>query len=561
MYTKRNMSIFTAFILSFTLFIGNGHVLAEENQDGLENQTPEEQLTDQNVMSTAWFQTAGEASALFHQGYNIGKEKLDMKLEEGTDKTPAVVLDLDETVLDGSPFDALDIQTAGEASLDTWQESAEAEALPGALDFLNHADEKGVEIFYITGRADTLQEATVENLKEIGAPQANDDHVLLTEEDETGKQDRFDYVDENHDILLFFGDNLSDFSGFPKNQALDDRNNQVNDEQDKFGDKFIVFPNPMYGDWEDALYPDGDLTAEEKMKVRKDHLTYFSPKDDSSEAATLLDERLQDQNVMSIAWYQTSGEAEALYHQGYNIGAEKIDAALEEGDKQDPAIVLDLDETVLNGGPYNALMTKTGGQASLDEWQESAEAEALPGALDFLEYVDDQGVEIYYVTGRSDRLQDVTVENLEKLDAPQVDNDHVLLTKEDETGKQDRFDDINENHDILLFFGDNLSDFTGFPKDQALEARNQQVYDEQDEFGNQFIVFPNPMYADWEGALYPDGDLTAADKIMSRLGHLEYFQGGEIPDTASDYPLPILAGFFLMASGIILFVIRRKASS
>src|SRR5699024_7205587 len=131
--------------------------------------------------------------------------------------------------------DALGIKTGGEASLDEWQKSAEAEALPGALDFLNHADQKGVEIFYITGRSDKLQEATVQNLKNIGAPQANDDHVLLEKEDETGKQDRFDKVDENHDILLFFGDNLSDFSGFPKNQDLDARNEQVADEQDQFG--------------------------------------------------------------------------------------------------------------------------------------------------------------------------------------------------------------------------------------------------------------------------------------------------------------------------------------
>ncbi|MEW9676816.1 5'-nucleotidase, lipoprotein e(P4) family [Lentibacillus sp. L22] len=523
MHAKRRVSIFTVFMLSFSLLIGNSHVLAEKNQGEPEKQTPKEQLAEQNVMATAWFQTSGEAKALYHQAYNIGKEKLDAALEEGTDQDPAVVLDLDETVLDGSPFDALAIKTGGEASLDEWQESAEAEALPGALDFLHHADQQGVTIYYITGRSDKLQEATVKNLKKIGAPQADDDHVLLKQEGETGKQDRFDDVDKNHDILLFFGDNLSDFSGFPKNQPLDARNKQVNDEKDTFGDQFIVFPNPMYGDWESALYPDGDLTAEEKMQARKDHLTYFSPNDDSSDDATPDDKKLQDQNMTSIAWYQTAGEAEALYHQAYNIGKEKLDTNLEEGTNQNPAIVLDVDETVLDGGPYNATMTKTGGQASLDEWQESAKAEAVPGALEFLNYADDRGVEIYYVTGRSDRLQDATVENLEKIGAPQVDNDHVLLTKEGETGKQDRFDKIDENHDILLFFGDNLSDFTGFPKDQELAARNQQVDEEQDAFGDSFIVFPNPMYGDWESALY-DGDLTAEEKMQARKDHLDYFQ-------------------------------------
>src|SRR5699024_7415935 len=114
MHAKRNISIFTALMLSFSLFIGHSPVLAQDHQNGAENQTPKEQLADQNTMATAWFQTSGEATALFHQGYNIGKEKLDAALEEGTNQDPAVVLDLDETVLDGSPFDALGIKTGGE---------------------------------------------------------------------------------------------------------------------------------------------------------------------------------------------------------------------------------------------------------------------------------------------------------------------------------------------------------------------------------------------------------------------------------------------------------------
>nr|WP_308018167.1 HAD family acid phosphatase [Bacillus sp. SRB3LM] len=63
------------------------------------------------VMADAWYQTAGEVKTLYHQGYTIGKMKLDMALAKGTEKKPAIVLDLDETVVDNSPYQAMTVKT------------------------------------------------------------------------------------------------------------------------------------------------------------------------------------------------------------------------------------------------------------------------------------------------------------------------------------------------------------------------------------------------------------------------------------------------------------------
>lgn len=238
------------------------------------------QLTDQQLMADLWYQTAGETKALYHQGYNIGTLKLDAALAKGTSKKPAVVLDLDETVVDNSPHQAMSVK-AGKGypyKWDDWINKAEAEALPGAIDFLKHAESKGVDIYYISNRKANQLDATIKNLERISAPQATKEHILLQEAKEKGKEKRRELVSSTHDIVLLFGDNLSDFIGFD-GLSTPDRNKKVEELKAQFGEKFIVFPNPMYGDWEGSLYNyDFKKSDAEKDKVRRENLKSFEDK-------------------------------------------------------------------------------------------------------------------------------------------------------------------------------------------------------------------------------------------------------------------------------------------
>jgi 5'-nucleotidase (lipoprotein e(P4) family) len=240
---------------------------------------PAATISSQQLLSDLWFQTSGEAKALYYQGYNIGTMRLDQTLDKGTEKKPAVVLDLDETVFDNSPYQAYTAKENKEYpdQWDKWVASAKAKALPGAIDFLNHADKKGVDIYYISNRKESQKEATIKNLQLIGAPQATPDHVLLQQPEEKGKENRRQQVAKNHQILLFFGDNLSDFSGF-EGKELTERNAMVEQMKSQFGDKLIIFPNPMYGDWEGAIYHfDYSKSDEEKDQLRRNHLSEFQP--------------------------------------------------------------------------------------------------------------------------------------------------------------------------------------------------------------------------------------------------------------------------------------------
>lgn len=235
-------------------------------------------LHEQNTMSVLWFQTSGEAKALYYQGYNIGKMRLNEFLckqpkKRGL-KPPAIVLDIDETILDNSPHQAWNVKAANGHFMnwDEWINRFTAKPLPGAVDFLKYAHSKGVEIYYISNRKEAGKAATIRNLKQIGAPMADAAHVLLLQPGERGKENRRQQVARIHDIVLLFGDNLGDFSGFDYLSPAG-RVKAVEQRKEEFGKKLIVFPNPMYGDWEGAIYNYNHSKSDfEKANLRKANL-------------------------------------------------------------------------------------------------------------------------------------------------------------------------------------------------------------------------------------------------------------------------------------------------
>jgi 5'-nucleotidase (lipoprotein e(P4) family) len=263
---------FLIIITILTISFNGGHPNAETTAN----------LSEQKTMSVLWFQSAGEAKGLYYQGYNIGRMRLDqiMSTERKKNKNslqPAIVLDIDETILDNSPHQAWYV-VAGKRlpfKWDEWFDRAEAKPLPGAIEFLHYAHSLGVKIFYISNRNESQKEATIKNLQSVGAPQVDSAHVLLRQPGEKGKEMRRRQVAGTHDILLFFGDNLGDFRGFNA-LSVSGRNQAVDKYKEEFGKKLILFPNPMYGDWEGAVYNyDYRISDEEKAKLRMKFLETY----------------------------------------------------------------------------------------------------------------------------------------------------------------------------------------------------------------------------------------------------------------------------------------------
>lgn len=233
---------------------------------------------DALLMSVLWFQTSGEYRALCYQAYNFARASLDEALKRNPGKKNlAVVFDIDETVLDNSPYEAKTVLD-GIRFPEGWKEwvfQAKAAAIPGAVAFANYALEKGVHVFYISNRTEEEREITKKNLIEQGFPVQDDDHLLL-KRTSSSKEDRRKQVSSSYEVVLLIGDNLADFSGFYDKKSCNDRIQQVESDKNLFGPKYIILPNPMYGDWEGCLYNyNYKLTPAQLDSVRKSNLISY----------------------------------------------------------------------------------------------------------------------------------------------------------------------------------------------------------------------------------------------------------------------------------------------
>jgi len=236
---------------------------------------------DKLLTAVSWYQHSAEMEALYFQGFNIARQRLDEAILANKKGKPlAVVVDIDETMLNNGPFETTLInETDNLSGWYKWTDKASAKALPGALEFAKYTESKNVKIFYITNRDDNERVSTLKNLANTGFPFAVEEH-LLTKSDlsyssgnTSSKAGRRAKVAENHQIVLLIGDNLNDFSENFEDRSHNDGKDSVAKYSNRFGEKFIILPNPMYGAWEKPLFEYKDsLTNEEKTQLMKSKL-------------------------------------------------------------------------------------------------------------------------------------------------------------------------------------------------------------------------------------------------------------------------------------------------
>jgi 5'-nucleotidase (lipoprotein e(P4) family) len=211
-----------------------------------------------------------------------------------------------------------------------------------------------------------------------------------------------------------------------------------------------------------------------------------------------------DGKIFATAFQQTSAEYRALCYQAFNIARVKVEQSNRERSPKPKAIMTDIDETILNNSPYEVhrlLHEKDYDDASWNEWTSMGNADTIPGALGFLKYASAAGIEIFYVTNRGEREREGTLKNLKKFNFPNADNEHLLL-KQNVSSKEERKKSIAATHTIILLMGDNMNDFSFLFEKKTSDERNKIADGFSAEFGNRFIVLPNPVYGDWESSLY-----------------------------------------------------------
>ncbi|MDQ7039349.1 MAG: 5'-nucleotidase, lipoprotein e(P4) family [Rhodothermus sp.] len=233
-------------------------------------------LRHAGLLSTRWVQTSAEYTALALQAYATARRQLERALADSTwtayppqafasdlfRRPPAVIVDVDETVLDNSPYQAWLITTGqnfSSASWARWTQAAQAQPVPGAVTFVQAARQRGVLVFYVTNRTADLEEATRRNLQAVGFPLPDTVDVILTRGERpewatADKEPRRAFLGRRYRILLQIGDQLGDFLPEPA-ATVEARRALVRRYHTWWGTRWIVLPNPQYGAWQHT--PDG----------------------------------------------------------------------------------------------------------------------------------------------------------------------------------------------------------------------------------------------------------------------------------------------------------------
>lgn len=247
------------------------------SQDSIKADVQKE--VDMKMYPVLWHQTSAEYRALCYQAFNAAKTYIETLIpnREPNEKF-AIITDLDETIIDNSYLEAKQIKEGKEYNNARWKEwvnMSAATEVPGAIEFLQWAASRNITIFYISNRSVSDVKATLANMKKLQLPNADEEHMLFLSTEST-KEPRRQIVAKDHKIVMLMGDNLNDFTNLFEKKSIDDRKAETDKVKDEWGKKFIVLPNAIYGEWENAFYDyKRNLTPKEKEAKRKDLLKVY----------------------------------------------------------------------------------------------------------------------------------------------------------------------------------------------------------------------------------------------------------------------------------------------
>ncbi len=230
------------------------------------------------LFMAAYQQKAAEYRALCYQAYNAAQWQLETLVKNKSSKPFAIMTDIDETVLDNSPYQVHQSLLGKDFDNTTWHEwtaRGDADTVPGSLHFFQYAASLGVEIFYVTNRDMAEKESTLNNLKRYGFPFADYEHLKL-KSTTSSKIPRRDSIMMTHQLIMQVGDNLNDLNGGFEKKNIEQRFKLADQLSHEFGASLIVIPNPSYGEWENAMFNyKFNLTPAQKDSVLKSILRSY----------------------------------------------------------------------------------------------------------------------------------------------------------------------------------------------------------------------------------------------------------------------------------------------
>lgn len=240
-----------------------------------------------------WMQRSVEYKATAMGAFALARLRLDQALADpnwtavvpkelsGPYQTlpPAVIVDVDETILDNSGYQAWMTVQGTTFNPKTWNAYVNAVtslAIPGAVEFARYAEGKGVKVFYVSNRTAEEEEPTRKNLERLGFPlDGNVDTMLMTRERPdwtSAKGTRRAYIAKSYRVLLNLGDNFADFVDEYRGGDAE-RLGVLQEHKDRWGREWIMLSNPSYGSFESAPFKhDFKLSEADRRKAKRDAL-------------------------------------------------------------------------------------------------------------------------------------------------------------------------------------------------------------------------------------------------------------------------------------------------
>jgi len=213
--------------------------------------------------------------------------------------------------------------------------------------------------------------------------------------------------------------------------------------------------------------------------------------------------------LFSNLWLQTSGEYKALCLQVFNDAYDYVSEYAKGVDVSNSinkyAVVMDLDETILDNSKYQTYLVSNGLSYEKDSWlrwvkKHAEDVELVPGAKAFIKDIEMLGIIPVYISNRPHECLYSTIKALKHCGI-NVDNikERMLLKLGNESDKSARREKIEDKYTVIALLGDNLGDFEQYFNDKGttLEKRSEMVYNDKKNWSNMWFLFPNPVYGSW----------------------------------------------------------------
>jgi 5'-nucleotidase (lipoprotein e(P4) family) len=192
-----------------------------------------------------WVRESGEYANLCRQTFRLAQGAVREQIRNSSKQKIALVMDLDETVLDNSLYQ-VERHRLGlgftQDSWSTWVKREEAGLVPGVKSFLSFLRKHPVRVIFLSNRMNENLEPTKSNLRKLGVLGKDDLFLLRMDKQDTKIIRRAEITNGTGRmkktgpffVVAYFGDSMGDFP-IPSGEA--------------FGKTHFMLPNPMYGKW------------------------------------------------------------------------------------------------------------------------------------------------------------------------------------------------------------------------------------------------------------------------------------------------------------------------